>query len=73
MFHEYREVISKMKEENKHFLKLFEKHNTLDDEITQMEKEFCDQFEIERIKKEKLKLKDDIYQMILEYKKKNNL
>lgn len=73
MFHEHREVISKMKEENKHFLKLFEKHNTLDDEITQMEKEFCDQFEIERIKKEKLKLKDDIYQMILEYKKKNNL
>lgn len=73
MFHEYRELIVKMKAQDKHFEKLFEKHNELDDTIVQLEKDHVNQFEIEKLKKEKLKLKDDIHTAILKYKKENNL
>ena len=73
MFHEYRHVMTTMKNENKHFAKMFEKHNELDEAIIEMEKNHADQFEIERSKKEKLKLKDDLYQQILKYKRDNNV
>lgn len=73
MFHEYRHVMATMKNEDKHFAKMFDKHNELDDAIIKMEKEHVDQFEIEKSKKEKLKLKDEIYQQILKYKKDNNV
>jgi uncharacterized protein YdcH (DUF465 family) len=73
MFHEYREIMTEMKSENKYFLNMFDKHNALDEKIIEMEKNHVDQFEIEKHKKEKLKIKDDIYQQILEYKKKKNL
>ncbi|AXH15516.1 YdcH family protein [Malaciobacter mytili] len=68
MFHEHRDVITKLKQENAHFHKIFEKHNELDDEIVEMEKSLADQFEIEKKKKEKLKIKDEIYSMIMDYK-----
>lgn len=73
MFHEYRELIVKIKEEDKYFEKLFQKHNDLDDEIVELEKNHSDQFDIEKKKKEKLKLKDDIHTAILKYKKKSNM
>ena len=73
MFHEYRDLITELKQKDGHFHKLFDKHNDLDEEITEMEKNHADQFEIEAKKKEKLKLKDDVYNMIIKYKKENNL
>ncbi len=73
MFHEYREIIVKIKAQDKYFEKLFDKHNEMDEEIVQLEKSHADQFEIEKKKKEKLKLKDDIHTAILKYKKDNNL
>lgn len=75
MFHEYRDIITKLKTENGHFHKLFDKHNELDDKIDAIEagREHADQFEVETMKKEKLKLKDEVYAMIIEYKKTNNL
>lgn len=73
MFHEYRHVLTTMKQEDKHFNKMFDKHNELDDQIAQMEKDHVDQFEIEKNKKEKLKLKDEIYNAILKFKKENNV
>lgn len=73
MFHEYREIIVKIKAQDKYFEKLFDKHNEMDEEIVQLEKGHADQFEIEKKKKEKLKLKDDIHTAILKYKKDNNL
>ncbi|PKN15486.1 MAG: hypothetical protein CVU67_00790 [Deltaproteobacteria bacterium HGW-Deltaproteobacteria-24] len=73
MFHEYRDIIVKIKAEDKYFEKLFDKHNDLDEEVVQLEKNHADQFEIEKKKKEKLKLKDDIHTAILKYKKDNNL
>lgn len=71
MLHEYREEISYLKSNNAHFAKIFEQHNNLDNKIKKAEEgnEYIDSFEIEKNKKEKLKLKDEIYAMILEYKK----
>lgn len=75
MLHEYRDVISKMKVEDAHFAKIFERHNELDDKVTEVEdgREHMEQLELEKLKKEKLKLKDEAYAMILKYKKEHNL
>ncbi len=75
MLHEYRDIITKLKQENAHFAKIFDKHNELDQKITDAEegREHIDDFELETLKKEKLKLKDEAYAMILDYKKENSL
>ncbi len=75
MLHEYRDIISKLKQENAHFAKIFEKHNELDDKIAEIEagREHASDIELETMKKEKLKLKDEAYALILEYKKEHNL
>lgn len=72
MFHEYRDLITELKQKDGHFIKVFDKHNELDEEIMEMEKNHVDQFEIEKKKKEKLKLKDEVYNIIIKYKKENN-
>lgn len=72
MFHEDRDIVSKLKVENAHFDKVFEKHNELDAKIDK-EGAHLEQFELEKLKKEKLRLKDEAYTMIMEYKKTHNL
>ncbi|MBY0540239.1 YdcH family protein [Arcobacter caeni] len=71
MFHEYRDVITELKQKDGHFHKLFEKHNELDDVIAKLEESHADQFQIEASKKEKLKLKDEIYSILVKYKSEN--
>ena len=61
MFPEYRDLISKLKTEDAHFSKLFEKHNELDHKNKNLEASFAADSEVETLKKEKLKLKDEIY------------
>ena len=75
MLHEYREIISEIKTKNAHFAKIFERHNELDKKISDVDsgREFLDDAELDTLKKEKLKLKDEAYAMIVEYKKENNL
>jgi len=75
MLHEYKDIISKLKVENAHFHKIFEKHNEKDDKIQKAESGELPltDAELETLKKEKLLLKDEAYAMILEYKKANNL
>ena len=68
MFHEHRELISKLKKEDKYFNKIFLKHNELDEEILALEKNRTDQFTIEKKKKEKLKIKDEVYNLIMKCK-----
>ena len=68
MFHEYRDLITELKQKDAHFHKLFEKHNELDDVIAKLENSHADQFEIEANKKEKLKLKDEIYAYLVKHK-----
>lgn len=71
MLHEYREEITELKTTNAHFAKIFEKHNELDKQIEEAEKgsKYIDEFELDRMKKEKLRLKDEAFAIILEYKK----
>lgn len=71
MLHEYREEITELKMTDAHFTKIFDKHNELDEKIAEAEKGtiYIDEFEIDRMKKEKLRLKDEAYAIILEYKK----
>ncbi|MBL0686616.1 MAG: DUF465 domain-containing protein [Sulfurospirillum sp.] len=71
MLHEYRDIISVIKVKNAHFAKIFEKHNDLDQQIKNIEegREHMEQLALEKLKKEKLKLKDEAHAMIMVYKK----
>jgi len=73
MLHEYREEISKLKQDNAHFAKIFEKHNELDQKIEDVEagRIPLTDTELEILKKEKLLLKDEAYKMIMDYRKAN--
>ena len=66
MFPEYRELISKLKQQDAHFARLFDEHNALDDKITGLVNNpvtsGLDQ--IEELKKEKLQLKDRLYEIL---------
>ena len=71
MFPEYRELISTLKTTDLHFGKLFTKHNELDQHIKNMESniEPGTDAEIEQLKKEKLNLKDQMYDILLKASK----
>ena len=74
MLHEYRDIITHMKENsqaNAHFLKIFDRHNELDKQIEQATT--LTDAEIEVLKKEKLLLKDEAYAIIIDYKKEHSL
>ena len=63
MFPEYRDLITKLKGNDAHFTRLFDKHNEMDQQIKNMESRLVQAtaVEIETLKKEKLQLKDQIY------------
>lgn len=70
MFPEHRELITKLKTENDlHFIKLFDEHNELDEEIINLENDpvaaNSRSEEIETLKRKKLALKDELYQYLL--------
>ncbi|MFR0688745.1 YdcH family protein [Enterobacterales bacterium AE_CKDN230030158-1A_HGKHYDSX7] len=66
MFPEYREKITRLKAEDPHFAKLFHSHNDLDQEIKNMEAGItpASHDTIETLKKQKLQLKDDLYEIL---------
>ena len=66
MFPEYRDQITALKTHDARFARLFHRHNSLDQEIHNMEAGLvpASTFEIERLKKEKLLLKDQLYQIL---------
>jgi len=63
MFPEYRDLISTLKTSDLHFGRLFDKHNELDQQIKNLETT-ASTAEIERLKKEKLALKDQLYAIL---------
>lgn len=67
MFPEHRELITELKTTDRHFLNLFDRHNELDQRIKNIEMhlEHRTHEEIEVLKKEKLRLKDQIYAILL--------
>ena len=66
MFPEYRDLITKLKTTDHHFLHLFDKHNALDQKIKNMEAhlEPGTPDEIEVLKKKKLAIKDELYTLL---------
>lgn len=66
MFPEYRDLISELKASDRYFLNMFEKHNSLDQQIKNMESrlEPGTPDEIEVLKKKKLAIKDDLYALL---------
>lgn len=63
MFPEYRDLITRLKTTDHHFTRLFDQHNQLDQKICTMEAETgpSAHLEIEALKKQKLRLKDELY------------
>jgi len=66
MFPEFRDLISRLKTEDAHFSRLFDRHNELDHQISNMEAGVTpsDNAAIETLKKEKLQLKDQLYAVL---------
>lgn len=68
MFPEYRDLITELKQSDTHFQRLFNEHNDLDEVILNMEKDPVAMHrhdDIENKKKEKLRLKDELYRILL--------
>lgn len=66
MFREHRDLITQLKQNDRHFEKLFAEHNELDQRILNAESglEHCSAAELENMKKEKLRIKDTIYSIL---------
>lgn len=62
MFPEHRELIAQLRQNDPHFKRLFDQHNELDHRIKNFEGSAKEN--LGKLKKEKLALKDDIYQVI---------
>ena len=63
-----REIISELKQKDRRFAVMFDEHTQLDEQINRLEKDSvkqasCDD-EIEKMKRRKLQLKDEIYKII---------
>jgi uncharacterized protein YdcH (DUF465 family) len=65
-FPDLSEKIQVLKTGNHHFARLFEQHGALDIRIVKAEEGIApmDDLALEGLKKERLKLKDDLYQML---------
>ena len=69
MFHEYRDIVTQLRQEDAHFARLFNEHNELDEEIERLmndPKAVVRSDEIDAKKREKLRLKDELYRLIKE-------
>ncbi len=66
MFPEYQELIHKLRHDDPHFAKIFESHQELDKEITQLELNPINLIndDIDSLKRKKLKMKDEIYKIL---------
>lgn len=66
MFPEYRDLITKLKTEDARFERMFDKHNALDQRIKKMVAriEPGSDADIEALKKEKLAIKDTLYDIL---------
>ena len=66
MFPEFRALIQGLRDSNPHFSKIFEDHEQLDREISQLELDPVHQIndDIEALKRKKLRLKDEMYHLL---------
>jgi hypothetical protein len=68
MFPEHRDLISELKNNDMHFKKIFDEHNKLDEEIKENEVHYISEAEIKNMKKQKLKLKEELHKILLSHK-----
>lgn len=70
MFPEFRETIQELRENNPHFAKIFEEHEILDKKINELEQNPVNLINdsIEKLKRQKLKLKDEMYHLLSTFK-----
>ncbi|QBH95913.1 DUF465 domain-containing protein [Limnobaculum zhutongyuii] len=68
MFPEYRDLITQLKTTHPRFHSLFDKHNDLDHEILRLQSQSGNSLndKIATLKKEKLRLKDELYRILRE-------
>ena len=70
MFPEYRDLISKLKQTDTHFARVFDEHNELDDKISGLENNpvtsATADAEVQALKHKKLALKDELYRLLKE-------
>ena len=68
MFPEHRELIAQLRQIDSRFKRLFDKHNELDHLVKNIESSNASgsKEDLVRLKKEKLSLKDEIYEVIKE-------
>ena len=73
MFPEHRELIAQLRQNDTHFRRLFDQHNVIDHKIINMESggESGSNFDLDRLKKEKLSIKDSIYTIIRKHTQEN--
>lgn len=66
MFPEFRDKITELKTTDHHFTRLFDQHNALDQEVKNMEASITPATHdaIEKLKKEKLAIKDQLYAIL---------
>lgn len=66
MFPEYRELITKLKTSDAHFLRKFDEHNQLDEEIKNLELHSSSDTtpEVKVLKAKKLHLKEEIFNIL---------
>ncbi len=66
MFPEYRDLITQLKTTDAHFVSLYQQHNALDQQVKRMvsRTDPATPGEIEQLKKEKLRLKDELYVLL---------
>lgn len=66
MFPEFHDLISRLKNSDSHFTRLLEKHNEIDKKIKHIESgsEFATDDEAEKLKKERLYIKDELYAIL---------
>jgi uncharacterized protein YdcH (DUF465 family) len=64
-------VMEELAAQDPHIAKLVERHQELNKLIDEVEhgREHMDDLELEKLKKEKLHIKDEVYQAVLKYKK----
>jgi uncharacterized protein YdcH (DUF465 family) len=66
VFHEFRDLMDTLNATDPHFRSLYDKHEALDEKIARLDArvEPATDLEIEVLKKEKLLLKDQIYEIL---------
>lgn len=68
-------IMEELAKNNPHIDKLIQKHQELNKIIDEVEagREHMDDLELEKLKKEKLHIKDEVYNAVIKYKKEKGL